>query len=95
MAKRSAYFLFKPDVLKGDNVRNAHVFNGHYDTTADEWKYYNESRCGKLETAKSNVPHLIRIDDEKQFCHEVVAGHGSRFNACGICMATFFSDDDK
>lgn len=92
MAKKPAVFLFGPDDIEGDNVENAHVFDGHYDTVAKKWiKDGVQSRCGNLK-AKAKTKSLLRKTDEDEFCHAVIDGHGLDFDACGMCMASFFAD---
>ena len=93
MSKKPAVFLYAPEELEGDNVQNAHVFDGSFDTESRKWSHTSPSRCGKVRISGSHSS-LIREIDEQSFCHQVVNGHGTTFNACGMCMASFFADDD-
>ncbi len=93
MSKVNAIFLVEPEYLVGENVQNAHVFDGSYDISTNKWSLRDTSRCGKLSLAAYTVK--IRQTDSKEFCHEVVDRHYSgKSNVCGVCMASFFADED-
>ena len=94
MAKAPGFLLIGPESIQGDNVQNAHVFDGFYDRETRKWKYQLSSRCSQV-NAKNNAGYLIGETDEKVFCHKVIDGHAQTLNVCGICMATFFSGDDQ
>ncbi|MDR0467160.1 MAG: hypothetical protein LBH94_07375, partial [Deltaproteobacteria bacterium] len=90
----SGIFLYDTDQVEGENVQNAHVFDGTYDNVADQWIYQRHpSRCGRM-TAKQKASATVKDVNPKRFCSKVVEGHGTVFNACGMCMASFFADDD-
>lgn len=93
MAKQDAVFLIDPESIAGDNVQNAHVFDGSYDTTTQKWTCRSPSRCGNLRLGDS-IKSLVRKTDEREFCHAVVDGQDISFNACGMCMASFFADGE-
>ena len=90
MAKELAFFMLKPGDIIGDNVENAHVFEGSYDSASGVWTPGGTSRCGDASSC-ININPLLKSTDGKAFCHSVVEGHGSDFDACGACMGTFFA----
>ena len=92
MARKDAVFLVDLENIEGDDILNAHVFDGYYDTTSKEWFYTsNLSRCGKV-NRKKETGSIARNIDEKKFCYRLIEGHDEDFNVCGMCMASFFAD---
>lgn len=94
MAKKPAFFLLDPSDLEGINVQNAHVFDGFYDTETKKWTCSPPSRCGKVRIASAKPKNVVRTTDDREFCHAVVDGQERKFNACGMCMASFFADGE-
>lgn len=94
MPNQDAFFLIAPEFIEGDNVQNAHVFDGYYNSDTQKWRVdKTESRCGNMQ-AKKIERALLKETNANTFCHKVVDGHDLSFNACGRCMASFFADED-
>lgn len=94
MARKDAVFLVDSVNIEGENILNAHVFNGYYDTISNKWFYTsNLSRCGKV-NRKEEGGSLTRNIDGKKFCHRLIEGHDEDFNVCGMSMASFFADGE-
>jgi len=94
MEREAAFFLLTPENIQGENIRNAHIFDGVYDPVSGKWFFASDSsRCGKVYMEDEGVS-AVRNIDAKDFCRELVDGHNREYDVCGLCMATFFSDDD-
>ena len=95
MARKNAIFLTNENI-EGGSTQNAHVFDGHYDLEAKEWQVTSKkSRCGQVNIKNPYQDrYILQGTDETKFCHDLVDGHGKKFNLCGICMSTFFADSE-
>jgi len=95
MERQAAFFLVTPENIQGENIRNAHVFDGLHEIASGKWFFTSDSsRCGKVYMEEEGVSTVRNIND-KDFCRELINGHNIEYDVCGLCMATFFSDDDN
>lgn len=103
-----AFVLLDTDLIVGKdggkNIRNAHVFDAHYDNDEGKVKKLaRRSRCNartRLTVTKENRTYtnykLLAKNNDEERARRLLAELQSEFEyeICGQCVATFYSSDE-